>query len=78
MSCPWEHCLPFLAYNTILLATAPAICLSNIGPVFSFSTTIVVLSFSVEDFGCQATKNFLGWYFVNLTSPRLDSDLHER
>ena len=47
---------PSLPKKTILLAKAPAICRYKILRPLLSSTTIVVLSFSVDDLGCQATK----------------------
>lgn len=44
--------------KTIRLAKAPAICLNKIALPWLSSTTMVVLSFSVDAFGCQATKYF--------------------
>ena len=53
-------CSPTFTYDTMRRATAPAIWQNNTSTPFFVSTTVVVRSLSVEDFGCQATRNLPG------------------
>src|SRR5690606_41330848 len=47
-------------YHTIRRARAPATCRKSTSTLALFFTTTVVRSLSVDDLGCQATKNFPG------------------
>ena len=58
-SSPEVTCSFLFEYVTILLARAPAICLTRT-LIFVFSITTELLSFFVDDFGFHATKNLPG------------------
>src|SRR5690606_11259437 len=66
---PCSTVSPSFTYHTIRRASAPAIWRNNTGIPCGCSTTIVVRSLSVDDFGFQAARYFPGWYLKNFTTP---------